>query len=458
MPSPDRLLRYAIRYALLVGLPLLIILSMAALTEWGNLTSGLQVNRVRALQAFVANVFLNAFPGFLVMIAIPIAASWYVDKVYSLGGFWKGYSYLDLIVLGPTGSRPFLVVREGRIAGDAKSPLAKVGGPGLLVIYNSNAVVTEQYGSLKRVLGPGYSRLEQFERIYDIIDLRPQHWVYTVSALTRDGIPVSCDVDITFKIDDHGEDGVPVEPSEKTPYPFTEEAVLKAALSTRVREEDREDQVMKWTGRLVIGDAEGALRGILARYRLDELIYADQKQSSGENVARNEIRKDLREALDQSAANIGVRIISLDIGNIDVKVDLPVGEEEAAEELADEVVNQWIGAWQAELERTALMEQAEGEASLASLEAVSVQAQAEMVLTLTEAMQSLIRAEDASAYRRALRLIETLRWMTFDPNVRAFIPLEPLRFLKRLEEIVEKDRPAPISEQRSFRGNRNSQG
>ena len=146
----------------------------------------------------------------------------------------------------------------------------------------------------------------------------------------------------------------------------------------------------------------------------------------------------MREKLEQSAPKVGAQILNVDIGKIDIKVDLQKGEEEAAEELSDEVLKQWIATWQAELERVALTQRAEGEAALVSLEAVGVQAQAEMILTLTEAVQSLISTEEADAYRLALCFIETLRWMSFDPNVRTFVPLETLRSLQKLHETVEQ--------------------
>lgn len=441
MPSPERVAKFIGKYFLLVGLPLLLLLWLAVLVELIRPEFELaDLLRPGGLAGFLGNALVNMLPGLIAMVAVLLVACWYVDKLYDAGGLRKAHDYLLLNMFGQTSAKPYLVIREGEIAGDAGSMLARVGGPGLLVIYNDNAVITEQNGRLKRVLRPGYQRLERFERVWEIVDLRPQHWVYTVGALTRDGIPISCDVDVSFKIDDRV-DGIPIEPTDEMPYPFTEEAVFKAATCTRIREEERDDQVMKWTGRVVIGDAEGALRSILARHRLDQLVQPDQ--SGGSNRTREEIRRQLTASLENSAPGIGARILSVDIGKIDVKVDLPKGEEQAAEELSDKVLQQWIETWQAELERVALAEGAAGEAALASLEIVSVQAQAELILTLTEAVQSLISTEEVAAYRIALRFIETLRWMSFDPNVRAFMPLEPLRSLQRLHEVIEQSRLIP---------------
>lgn len=430
MPSPRRLLRAMIRFFFAVVFPFLGLVLIAIIIEILN-------DRPAPLFLKAGYSLLSMIPAAAAMLAALLVPAWYLDQLYDLGGTLDGLGYLFVSVFGQTSARPWLVAREGTLQGDLTNSLAKVGGPGLLIIYNDSAVVTECRGALKRVLGPGYHRLERFERVWEIVDLRPQHWAYTVNGLTRDGIPVACEVDVLFKIDDRPKEGSPpIPPTADRPYPFTEEAVLRAATATRIREEKREDPVMKWTGRVVIGDAEGILRNLLGRFRLDQLVQPEGEK--GDNIFWTYIRDQLEEQLSRSARKIGVRILSVDVGRIDIQVSLPEGEEEAAKELRDEVLDQWIRAWQAELERDMLTLQAEGEAALAGLEAVSVQAKAEMVLTLIEAIQSLVTQEQVSAYQIALRFIETLRWMSFDPGIRAFVPLEPLRFLEKLHEAVER--------------------
>lgn len=388
--------------------------------------------------ALVLRAPLAIFPIALAIAAALAIPSWYLDRLYDLGGLWKGLEYLQISAFEWGLYDSWLLVKEGAVQKDRTGYMTKIGGPGLLIVYNDSAVVTECRGAIKRVLGPGTHLLERFERVWEVVDLRPQRWVYPVNALTRDGIPVSCEVDVLFKIDDRPEGSEsPLQPTAKRPHPFTEEAVLRAATATRIREEQREDPVMKWTGRVVIGSAEGALRNILGRHRLDQLVQPEEKKGTNPLLWK-EIRKELEDALKKSAPQVGARIISVDIGRIDIQVSLPEGEEEAAKELRDGVLDQWIRTWQSELERDLLTLQAEGEATLAGLEAVSAQAKAEMVLTLVEAIQSLVTQEEVSAYQVALRLIETLRWMTFDPGIRAFVPLEPLRFLEKLRETIER--------------------
>ncbi|HHS97076.1 MAG TPA: hypothetical protein ENK08_04130 [Chloroflexi bacterium] len=438
MPSLKRLLRALAKALLVLALPFLGLLVVAIAVE--IVGAPLRGEEEIHLLKTAGFALLNLVPAIAVMCAALLIPAWYLDQLYDLGGIGAGLDYLRIAVFGQVEADPWLVVKEGRLQGDLTNSLAKIGGPGLLVVYNDSAVVTECRGVLKRVLGPGYHRLERFERVWEIVDLRPQHWRYTVNALTRDGIPIACDVDVLFKIDDRppGSD-TPIRPTADRPYPFTEEAVLRAATAIRIREEEREDQVMKWTGRVVIGEAEGFLRGLISQFRLDQLVCpGDEKEK---NSCWKSIRKQMQKELPNKVRAVGARIISVDIGRIDIQVSLPEGEEEAAKELRDEVLDQWIRTWQAELERDMLTLQAEGEAALASLEAVSAQAKAEMVLTLTEAIQALVSREQVSAYQIALRLIETLRWMSYDPGVRAFVPLEPLRFLEKLHETVERAVP-----------------
>jgi regulator of protease activity HflC (stomatin/prohibitin superfamily) len=417
-----------VRLLLMICPPLLLL---------GSTAFAVEIIGDKAGSSFLKTGFslLNLFPAAVVIGAAFLVPAWYLDRLYDLGGILAGAEYLFISVFGQIGTRPWLVVREGALQGDLSNTIVKVGGPGLLVVYNDSAVVTECRGALKRVLGPGYHRLKQFERVWEVVDLRPQRWVYPVSALTRDGIPISCEVDILFKIDDRPEGSdTPLTPTAERPHPFTDEAVLRAATATRVREEKREDQMMKWTGRVVIGEAEGTLRSLLSRFRLDQLVRPGEK--TGENPFWKEIREQLERELSDKARKVGARIISVGIGQVDIRVSVP--EEETAKALRDEVLDQWIRTWQAELERDMLTLQAEGEAALAGLEAVDIQAKAEMVLTLIEAIETIATREHLSAYQIALRFVETLRWMSFDPGIRAFVPLEPLRFLEKLHEAVER--------------------
>lgn len=426
------------RTLLTLGMLLLIAAILSVLTERELRDS--QVNPGNTLFSFLREIFLLAytsaclaFPVVGALVAIPLVVSSLFYRLYATKDLKEAHDTFNRIVFGKLGFGPYLLIKEGRLAAGAGSPVAHVGGPASLVIYNDTAVVTEQYGHLKRVLGAGFPQLERFERVWEIIDLRPQRWVYEVFALTREGIPISCEADISFKIDDRLPTGEEKGQTAGMPYPYTEEAVLKAATSKWIREPWRDDPRMAWTGRVVIGFTEGILRDILAEYRLDWLIAPPQP---GQPHPREEIRQRLEKELAIKAATVGAKILKVDLGAIRVKAR----DEEVSRKLADIVSKQWIESWFADWESRALTSQAEGEAELLRMDAAQIQAQAEMVIALTEALQSAIMNQQATEpYLLALRFVETLRWLSFDPYTRDFMPPEVIRTLKRMQELLEAD-------------------
>ena len=382
-----------------------------------------------------------ALPVVGALIAVPLLASRLVYRLYAIKDLKETHDALNRIVFGKLGFRPYLLIKEGKIASGENTPAERVGGPASLVIYNDTAVVTEQYGCLKRVLGAGFAQLERFEKVWETIDLRPQRWVYEVFALTKEGIPISCEADISFKIDDRFRDVEGRErtktPTSKAPYPYTEEAVLRAVTSQWIREPDREDPRMAWTGRVVISLTEGTLRHILAEYRLDWLIAPTQP---GQKHPREEIRQRLKEELQAKVGAVGAKILEVELGEIQVKAR----DKEVSRQLSDIISKQWIEAWYAGWESRALTSRAEGEAELLRVDAARIQAQAEMVITITETLQSTIMSQQAiEPYLLALRFVEALRWMSYDPYTREFMPPEAMRTLRRMQELLEAEAAMP---------------
>lgn len=343
----------------------------------------------------------------------------FVSALYGLKGPKEGLLFFGRCLFGQPGFKPYLKITEGRIENGEDHTLRRVGGPGGLVIYNDSAVVLEQAGKLTRVVGPGLVGIELFEKVWEVIDLRPKRWVYVVKGMSKEGIPVSCEADIRFKIDDAGEIS-----TEELPYAVSEEAVFTAACSKWIREGDRseDDQVLDWAGRVVISETEGTLRSILARYPLDRLIGP---ASPDQKPPRQAIREELKRTLCKAAPKLGAQILSVDLG--DIKVD-------------DEVAQQWIETWRSDWRRWAMQRQAEGEAErVQQIETAKVQAQVDMIVAITEALQSL-RASGVTIPSQliVLRLAEVLRQASYDPFTRMFLPSEVISTLKSLEDMMSK--------------------
>jgi hypothetical protein len=368
------------------------------------------------------------------LVAIPALVSRLFYRLYATRDLSEAHDTLNRIVFGPLGFRPYIRVSGGKVASGSDTPLGRVGGPCWTVIYNDSAVVTEQCGRLKRILSAGFPRLERFERIWEVIDLRPQRWVLEVFGLTKEGIPVSCEADVSFKIDDryHDAEGHEQikEATDEMPHPYTEEAVFLAANSKWIRDPEQEESRRTWTGRVVMGLTDGILRGILAEYRLDWLLAPPQPDQPH---PREEIRQRLEAELRKAVGSVGARMLDVQLGAIQVKAR----DAEVTEQLSEIVSKQWIEAWHADWERRALMSKAEGEAELLRMDMARIQAQAEMAVILTEALQSTIASQGAAEpYILALRFVEALRWMSYNTYTRDFMPPEAMRTLRRLQELL----------------------
>ncbi|MCX6032274.1 MAG: hypothetical protein NT169_23645, partial [Chloroflexi bacterium] len=83
----------------------------------------------------------------------------------------------------------YQIVEDGKVVTTKPAGvLTALGGKGLLLIKPANAVVTEWGGDIRRVLGPGITWTERFERVKQVVPLNPQRVEFDVSAQTCEGI------------------------------------------------------------------------------------------------------------------------------------------------------------------------------------------------------------------------------------------------------------------------------
>jgi hypothetical protein len=379
-----------------------------------------------------------ALPVIGVFIAIPILVSILFQKIYAVQTLEEAHNALNRVTFGMLGRRPFVVVGGGQILLGKESFAGRGGGPFTLIVYDDNAVVTEQYGRIKRVIGPGVhiDTIERFEKIWEIIDLRPQHWVYPVFAMTKEGIPIRCEADLSFQIDDQpGEWGWAVHTEGL--HPYSEEAVFKATTGVWMREPDHPERKRTWVGRVVISFAEGLLRDILAEYRLDWLLAPPQP---GQQHPREQIRQRLEEGLRTQVRQVGAKLIRVDIGAIEVRAR----DDDTTEELQEIIPKQRVEAWYADWETRTLESRAEMEAALLRTDVARVQAQAEVLVTIMEALQAAIASEGTiEPYMLAVRLVESLRWMSYNVYLHDFMPPEATQRLRRLQELFEGEIEGP---------------
>lgn len=243
------------------------------------------------VRQFILNVAGGVLPGLVVVVAALLLCANLVNTFFGLDG--GGGEFLIHRMFGRPGFSPYLIVGEGEIVMGSESA-KKRGGPAGIVLRQDSAIVLESGGQLTRVIrGPGFPQLQPFEKIWDIIDLRPQRWPFEVNAITRDGIPVTYEVAVKFQVGP------------------TDDDIFKAATCKWIRDAWRSepDRMMDWSKRVIISDTEGTMRNkILAKYNLDELLDVQVRQ---------QIRQALVETLKIGAArDFGVEIMEVTLQDV----------------------------------------------------------------------------------------------------------------------------------------------
>lgn len=362
-----------------------------------------------ATSDFWLSLGLNMLP----MIGAMGLTLWFAGRflvvVYQLDSWQEGMAFLVRSRCGLRGFRPWTRVEKGAVCKGGAAVLDKAGGPGHLVVYQDSAVVLEQGGRLTEIVGRGIHELDRFEKIYDVIDLRPKRAVRTVKAMTREGIPVRWDVELQYQIDNGHEVA-----SDDAPYPMSREAVLRAATSRWVSN-SRSQPDLRWEDRLTFVATDRHLRLMLASRRLDQLIGLTVDQKAVREAIQAELETRVREAAPQAGAKIlGVRLDSLSV--------------------EDAVTQQWIKAWKANWQNWSAKRLAHAEAaSIHQYEVAKAEAQMQMTSQITEALQQHLasRAIPAQALPQMIlmRLFSVLDRADFAPASRVFFPTQTMNAL-----------------------------
>ncbi len=351
-------------------------------------------------------VLRDMLPGLLISFLVLRLAGDFVKSLYGLASVGDGAGFLWRCLFGRPSFKPYLRLMEGAIEGDKNHVLRQVGGPGGLVIYTDGAAVLEKAGRITRVVGPGLQDIHPFEKVWDVVDLRPQQWPYRVNAMSKEGIPVTCVAEVGFRIDDGGR-----EPTDEMPYPYDEDAIFKAAACKWIREAWRTepDRLMIWTKRVIMAEAEGNLRSILARYPLDELI---------EPATRNLIRNQLEEQLHKSEPKLGVKILQVALGDI---------------VLEDKVTQQWIEKWKAKGQRRIMGQEAKGKVKriLITEEARTI-AQIRVLVNVARVFKEIARyGKEIPSRLVLLRFIDMISQLSAEGF---YLPTDMIETMNKLQE------------------------
>jgi hypothetical protein len=155
-------------------------------------------------------------------------AAIYLEDIYELGDIQVAQRFVLQAVFGSQYN--FMAIRGGEVQPEfKKSPIYRVGGPGLVRVHLDNAALFEAIDGAPRVVGPTVDKsgavvaLSGFERLRSIIDLCDQMEEYSLEGRTRDGIRIRLkNVNAVFSVYRGGQ-----MPSLTRPYPFDPHAIQR---------------------------------------------------------------------------------------------------------------------------------------------------------------------------------------------------------------------------------------
>lgn len=359
-----------------------------SLAQWWQ--SSLPFIAMPRLVVFIAEMLHPRVLRHLVLIGVGwflarSAAVSLVQTLYDLPD--RGLAELFMSRLRSSGEslgRPVLVNGRNLEEDRESSVLLRVGGPGLVLIDDREAAVTELNGRFYRVIGPGINRLERLEYLYAALDLRQQERIAEdVPFMTRDGIEIRAQLAITYRISTGDEP-----PTRARPYPYDEYAVRRAAYAEIV---DEDEHVSRWDD-IPMTTSKAILARIIARYQLDQLLYPENPASDPNLTIRNELERRVHNALEST----GITLTGLQIGRL---------------ELPETVIDQYIEYWETYWETQSLLKEADGEAfKLEEVEVAQAEAEITMIRAILEGLQRAQLNADTDTIHEvvALHLIEAL--------------------------------------------------
>jgi hypothetical protein len=301
-------------------------------------------------------LLLDALIFILSLLATVALASQFVLPVRSVGERGQALAHLFSFILRQHG--PISTVENGRLGpvrGEDRS------GPGVLFVDPASAAVLRTPTRFTRAVGPGLAFTAPGERVAEAIDVRrqvrslqgqrpaPGDAVDAASAmaLTRDGIPISADLSVTFMLDP-GHNLPPREgrSAQLSPYEVNLQAAERAAYGHAYGDGERDD--LPWT-ELPLRLTIDLWREEVKRNRLDELL--DDSSSAPSPIQRLEesVQARLVPAThtgtehpssaqptreQQVLAARGIRVLSVNLGNL----YLP-------ERVQEQRMGRWRDAW-----------------------------------------------------------------------------------------------------------------
>ena len=320
------------------------------------------------------------------------AAVGLVQTLYDLPDRAAGQRFLRRLISSPGSPLTALKLNAERLRTDRQSHVVlRIGGPGYVRIENGYVGVTEKNGRFFRTLDHGLWRLERFEFIHSVLDLRPQERTATrIEMVSQDGIPLTANLTVYFRVNPGDQPA-----SRAQPFPFAETAVRAAAYAQTV---GNDGTVAYWDS-LPLNITRGLLTLIISKHPVDHILTPPTRSSQNRSAPLLSIKNELTYAAREKLQPYGIQLDSVHVSQI---------------ELPHSVTDQYVRYWQSRSEAGIRLSLAEGEAvALEELEMAQAEAEMVMIEAIVEGVQRARELHQQTDLRSvvALRLVETLEKM-----------------------------------------------
>ena len=340
----------------------------------------------------------------------------------------------------PAEMRGDILVLQGKAQPLSSIRLIAQGGPGDVTVDEYSAVVLEPVYDAPRVVGQGRHMLNQFERVRDSIDLRHQVQQDKAEVVTADGIPITYQYEIEFRIQPAPlSAAAPTQPgclffwrpaadqSANALHSFNASDVQRAVYEVTV---DEKGQPSRWSG-AAAGAAAGAIDEFIASLRFDELrVPYDDMATGGAYSMRRRIQAQAKGQAIEALKRSGAELLSMRILNFNF--------DGVATGVMDQHFDNWRSKWATEAQRL----RADGEANAKrQREETRATTQVELLAKLRDVFDQM-NAESAEQIDvnqvLSLRMIETFERMALHPNQNRFMPQEILTMMQQLIKLGEQ--------------------
>jgi hypothetical protein len=281
------------------------------------------------------------------------------------------------------------------------------------IVESHHALALARGPSFTRAAGPGFVRLNRWEYVSHLVDLRPQRRKLPVKAITGDGIPVDTSVAVMFQIRHN-----PNEPGHgDIPYPYDSDAIFQSCYSGSI---GAQENPVSWGERLA-RQAAADLVTALSHRTLDQLFQADDPASD----PLLQLEDELRDQLNITFAAAGFRVITISISPLDLPPD---------------VMNEQINNWQANWQHRILVEKAGGDAeAIRRIKLARARAQLEMIENITRNIEAMHQAGHTNLTEViTLRMIEAMEQAAADNTVQAMVPQQMMSTLAQMHRWIER--------------------